>query len=173
MRGHFAPPVFEMREMRARIGNQMIGWIMKKTQGRCPVKTRELERGENHQKADVLISFFFSPFHLTDILSSVSLMVPDHLTTVSPVTHNEYKQKPIGVGLYSVMVRQWQVTFTSVSGHLQGAAVCWCVSPSWTCMIWLQARSHLPALIGFSTCTLARGLSLMGSLPSSVNGRLP
>lgn len=117
--------------------------------------------------------FLFFPFHLTDILSSVSLMVPDHLTTVSPVTHNECKQKPIGVGLYSVMVRQWQVTFTSVSGHLQGAAVCWCVSPSWTCMIWLQARSHLPALIGFSTCTLARGLSLMGSLPSSVNGRLP
>lgn len=61
VRGHFAPPVFEMREMRARIGNQMIGWIMKKTQGRCPVKTRELERGENHQKAGVLISFFFFP----------------------------------------------------------------------------------------------------------------
>lgn len=41
VRGHFAPPVFEMREMRARIGDQMIGWIMKKTPGRCPVKTRE------------------------------------------------------------------------------------------------------------------------------------
>lgn len=105
------------------MGNQMIEWIMKKTWGRCPVKTGELGRREDHRKADVPISSFFF-FYFTDVLSSVSLMVPDHLTTVSPVTHKDYKQKRVGMGLYSVMVCQWQVTFTSVSGHLQGAAVC-------------------------------------------------
>lgn len=71
------------------MGNQMIEWIMKKTWGRSPVKTKEQGRRENHQKAVVAISPLFFVCHLTDIPSSVSLMVPDHLTTVD----REYKQK--------------------------------------------------------------------------------